>query len=312
MVEIFDNKKELTKVDKNLEAFMQKVDFELLKSIFREEFERMGVFVDIDERFVGPENISSFSFLDNLVKLYNVGGKYTVDRKNENQGVIKISDAYARILDTITKDDAVPKKFDPVLLGVLCHEETHAVMYNNYSAWERETWLLDTSIEQLGLATCKAHKHRLFKVREISEALFVAINEGITDLFSEKIYNQYTKKTNQEEFSVPYIVAYKSARRLVDSFVAKIAGECSMDKKEVFNVVVKASALGSNLLNQKVLRLFGKALPEDFWKNVSKASARNIPLLISYINSSQWSEQDKTRLCRWMVGFLKKEVRNVG
>jgi len=128
-------------------------------------------------------------------------------------------------------------------------------------------------------------------------------------MLAEEIYNIYLKQQHAIE-QKPYISAYPSARSVVNTFLDKVSSECNLDRKMLWNAIVKSKILGAQLNDERTNQLFGNALPKKFWKKLSKAkpTQKIKPYLLKMeIKNSTWSEKDKKRLRRWIKGFVKND-----
>lgn len=301
---------------KNLENFINKVDFELLKKVFITKLHKVGINTsNINSDFVMREEIFQTPLIQKILSFYNIKGDFenvrdgSAKRIRLNETHVKISE-WLKNQDPRTRDS---EEFYSSMLSVLCHEEVHAVSHHSCTEWESKNYLLNESSERSGLSVRNIEQHKLFKTTNTSNTFFTLVDEGVTDMMAEEIYNDYSKQQNSIE-QRPYVAGYPDARSVLNAFLDKISLECELDREVLWGAIVKSKMLGAQLGDDRVNQLFGDALPEKFWQKLATATPKQKikPYLLKReVQNSTWSEKDKKRLRRWIRGFVKNDNSDI-
>lgn len=299
----------------DFENFLHGVDFGVLKEIAKNKAKSLNIDASyVDKLFVDKGKIESMTLLSNISSLFNVGGRFVADHDSVEKNKILLSDRTAKIMEFITNGELGNKekyKYESILLSYLCHEEAHALSHHSKTDWEPTNIFVEQSIERSGLATRTIERSRILKIGgEERKKVYNYLDEGITDIFGEELFNAYATIYPQEDH---YLRAYEGSRDLVESFIKKASDECEIDKEILQNAILKAKILGGDLEDKKVQSIFGDIFPEKFWKLLAKQNngkslilkALSQGRLKNLIEESEWSEKDKKRLRLWIKLFLK-------
>ena len=303
-----------SKVEKTTESFLEKVDFSLLRKSIQDILDELNIdYNEVDLGFVEKQNIQSVSNLKKILHINIVGRMRSNDNEASvrNRQSIELNDLHVKLAEFFINDrsDSPTINFDSLLMMVLCHEEIHAISKNKTSDWQKKNYMLNERKRSGGFARVNEEQHRLFKKSKIREVFFASLDEAVTDMLGEELYNRYITEQNSI-VKFPYLRAYKRSRSLVDIFLDKVSKECQIERTEVLKMLFKAKILGGDLEGQRVQQLFRGLLPKNFFNRAKKVSEKNyikIALLKRTIKTGNWSKEDVTRLRRWIKLFLSKQ-----
>jgi len=301
---------------KSLENFTNKVDFELLKKVFITKLHAIGInSPDIDSGFVMRKDIFQTPLIQKILSFCGTKGSFESARNGFARRIM-LNETHVKISEWLKNQDPKTRgseEFYSSMLSALCHEEVHAVSHHSCTEWVSKNHLLDSSNERSGLGSRNVEKHKLFKTQNTSSTFFTLIDEGVTDMIAEDMYNKYLQQQSSIEHK-SYAAGYPNARSVLNTFLDKISSECELKHDIIWTAIVKSKILGAQLENSRVHQLFGNALPEKFWQKLSKVTpTQKIKpyLLKREIKNSIWSEKDKKRLRRWIKGFVKSDNSDI-
>ena len=186
------------------------------------------------------------------------------------------------------------------LLVALFHEETHAASFQDISYKKHFPEL--QAVRQSGYSATDVNLKWYFPIPQF-ERIHWAFNEAVTELVSREIFLEYTG--NNTETAAPGFDAYKDSIELFEKITEKICNECKIEKDFLWKVIQRGYFAGEDLSGDKMKRLFQDIFPKDFEQKLREIDRipedENKNELISLIDQSIWTDDDKKRVRRWIM-----------
>ena len=230
-------------VSPELKAFLEKVDFKLLRKIFEQRAGRAGI-QPRDLNFLSPERI----FSDNDPR---ISGAYDVD-----YNVIFISNHQERI-KSLGLEEFNRKNYslDLEMLQALTEEEVHAVSKNS------------TVVDQLFTFRFQSSRsgYQIHSGRQ--GVLFQSFNEGVAAKLRIEIVLEYLEKSMKDEGALSWLkdaqAKYHDSRghdiKLIDAVVKHMAERAGMPEKTVWEALVNGLFHGESFEEQEIKDLFSES-----------------------------------------------------
>jgi len=299
-IESMPQQKNITQKSK-LEKTLKLIDFDALKSTFENHALQSGANVD-KMHFVQKENIKETKGLKHLLM---AEGTYNTVDKN-----ISIDEKAINIATKIQNLEKGSKlSLENAIFSAVCHEETHAVSFQEHIELT-ESLFGSSSERRIGYQTSKETK--LGNISLAPNRAFVIFNEGITDKIGEEVYEMYHKNTETEALKKdePYLAIYPVARTLVDTITKKISDECNIEKKEVWQGMVRGYYEGASFKDNEVIkRLFEDVVPNRFFETMAKTQSEFSPrilLLLAEIKLRHFPDKSRKKIRRFLKSSSPK------
>ncbi len=231
---------------------LEKVDFDMLKKIFKEERVKAGL--DTETNLPPAEKIGT-SGLYNTVGLTQdavVMGIYFQEFNN-----IQID---PRIMQRIGEDPNSSASFESIAFKVLCHEAAHAVSTNPHENTPLRT--IVNSIKGLPVTPGGvAYREGLLGFR-----LFSQFNEAVTDTIAEEVYAEYLKRSGDTTFfqnkdgSNTFGRSYTAERELLQAFIGAISRSTDVPQEIVWEGVKHAFYTNEKLDSNELAQLYAEII----------------------------------------------------
>lgn len=230
----------------NVERVLAQVDFKELHAVYKDIARKCGI--DPEQLgFVPKERVHGMPPLPHPFANYESGGEYVSD-PNEPSRIA---------LPEYRNQEA------PWVLGVLCHEEGHAVTRTEHL--QRRT---------AGGAEIRESVYGLDRTTTIAPArgpeLFhrvgTLLNEAVIDTLGKRAFGEYLKRRptkwgplNQLQMQEEdYIPGYHRAHAMFDALADRLAQECDVPKDVIVNGFIRGAFEGLNLASGE-----GRAVLEE-------------------------------------------------
>lgn len=295
------NEKKSPQLDPEVERHLEAIDFGRIRELFTEKIQGLGLDPEKNMKsFVGQKSkFRNISLLDRLR-----GGRASYRMSDKSIGIDPKLVQKAENADSESEQDR-----GDLLLGRICHEETHAVSFQELTI-EKESWRKKKASKQIGY---EQYKIELNFLSVSDENLFNALNEGVTDLIGQEVFTDYLQK--KEKAYSRYQSAYYKERDLVLFLSIEIAHECGLDRKILWKVMQRGYFAGEDLVGEKMEKLFQNIFPNQFKKLVAEFkhsdSRKNLNEIEELWKKTIWTDADKKRVRRWVLSVyhaMPKEV----
>lgn len=317
-----------TKEQFNFESALELIDFERIRSIFREKLEVLGL-ESAEMSFVEKEKVREISFVTNIspfLGMYYLKGRDIAintravadrERRQTESDYFFSSNSFWKKVSEEPKRNR--KLFEALFLSVVCHEETHAVSHRECPEWNsvKGASFVKKQERFLGIQNVPQYLigEKSFTLGKDQRA-FLLFNEAITDKIGEEIFYAYQMRDkedrNQDDAKgEKYFPGYKKGRFLVETVLEKIAEECDIEKEIVWKFLQRGFFLNETLDGDFVKRLFGQIAPPHLLSDIRHSGGGfldlpSLALAVTKIRRRKWSEKDKKRIRRW---FKEGETR---
>lgn len=309
-----------------LDSGFSTIKFCQLKGIFEKYLcEEVGIDKDytkrITERFINKERFQSSS-LQHLLMTPHHGAYYSfLDKKNIHLNPIALFER--GLIGDIARDlgnNKLKKLIDDSVLRILIHEETHALSHDIYQTKEQ---LGRENTHSLGYNITTVNRKEL----GIFEFLFsksenILINEGITDLITDKIADKYYLDNNLEipprenTNKLIYMITghgYVSTKEVINELIDEISDECLIDKKIIWDRLVRGY-FGGLEEKKQVIETLLSCFSQDFLKRFIKTNNENNlrKLIGNYLMKNkpmvEWNDEKKKKISN----FFRWEAEDIG
>lgn len=278
---VFESSTERIKED------LEKVDFDLLRSIFAEIYEKAGLNAD-EMEFIKKEDIEYF--YDVFYFAATAGTEPVVDETTREEigerSALHFNPANFKFITPIL-NEKLRKRL--ITLKLLIHEQTHTTQFRGYEEFEDKD-NTPISVDVSGLTSND----------EIFNRTRVAFNEGLVEKIADKVMEEYLRRSgNSRMIEEGYYKTYDIGRMLIDILIHKIHVYCGVPEDQVFNALVRASYDGQDILDYGLFKDGGQEIRSfiEEHQNIAPASI-HVP------KRNEISQEEKKRL----VDIFSKEM----
>ncbi len=291
---------EKTERDPQLDAFLENVDFNLLKDIYAKVAEKSGIDPDT-LNFLGKERISPDS------------GFLAIGSYNILDNVIGIS--YRKVDNLSRNDERIDLR--TLMLEVLCHEETHASAKTVCIGMNQPLSESKIHKHQAGYASSeKTYDKSRIPVHQEADHFFL-FNEAVTEKFAREVFSEYARAVNyvdEKKISAleavwkdnPEALFYSQEIALLDALIAKISRETGIGEKLVWRSIVRGAFEGENFKDPELVKLFSEIIGPDFLEKLSKKE--HITALTESLAPLEPDKKENVRkkIIEWLDPLLRK------
>ncbi len=225
------------------ERLLQKIDFELLRTIFSEEISRSGM---------NPASIN--------LRTVDDGIKLDIIKESADAGYMPWTNEIKIDPEKISEyKSGKGANFENEIFGALCHEETHAISRRPHTGIlliELFRFLLNKPTMQVGVE---------YSTRS-DETSFNILNEAITDTVAEEVYDEYIRRSGDRslfgdhagtsEFPRTYIYG----RIVLRAFISALVRATDIPEEVVWGGIKRSFFSGANLASRELTRLYEEIL----------------------------------------------------
>lgn len=245
---------------------LERVDFDLLRSIFEEIYSKAGL-DPLEMDFIKKEDVEFFH--DAFYYGANAGIKPVIDSETgeevgERQS-LNFNPGNFKFWMPVLKD-TLRKRLHT--LKLLVHEQVHVTQVNGYETHEDK----DGAPVDLYFSGLTSNNEEWKRTR-------TAFNEGIVEKIADKVLEEYLRRSGNSKFIEDgYYQTYNIGRMLIDILIQKIHTYSGVPEDQVFNALVRASYDGQDIMDEDLFKDGGNEI-QAFIKaheNISPQSF-NIP-----------------------------------
>lgn len=266
---------------------LQKVDFDLLRSIFEEIYQKAGLGID-EMEFIKKEDIEFF--YDVFYFAATAGTEPVIDRNTgeivAERSALHFNPANFKFITPVLKEK-LRKRL--LTLKLLIHEEVHTTQFRGYQEFEEK----DGTPIHADVSGLTSNDEYLDRIR-------VAFNEGLVEKIADKVMEEYLKRSgNSHMIQEGYYKTYDIGRMLIDILIHKIHTYSGVPEDQVFNALVRASYDGQDILDDELFKDGGEEIRSfiEEHQNIAPASI-NVP------TRNEISKEEKERL----IDIFSKEI----
>lgn len=276
-------KKSTEKIQEDLEQ----VDFDLLRTIFQEIYEKAGLGAD-EMKFVKKEDIAYFYDLFYFAATTGTEPVFDTVTKEEvgERPTLHFNPANFKFITPILNGE-LRKRL--LTLKLLIHEQVHVTQFQGYEELKDGDGI-PVSVEVFGLT---GNDKNLKRTR-------VAFNEGLVEKIADNVLEEYLRRSgNSSMIDKGYYKTYDIGRMLIDILIHKIHTYSGVPEDQIFNALVQASYEGQDILDDELFKDGGQEIRSFIEDHQSMA-----PASIHVPRHNVISQVEKKRL----VGIFSKEM----
>ena len=263
-----------------IEQDLDKVDFELLRTVFEDVYRKCGL--DVSKmRFVERDSIEFF--YDAFYAAAHAGLEFEVDESGveKETNYIHFNPANYKFIVPFLKE-TMRKRL--LVLKLLVHEQVHITQQRG------ETEVVDMGEYTVGFSHfgISREKYNDGDFRRILNAF----NEGLTEKIADMVLDEYLNRSGNTHLARGgYYRVYDIGRVLIDILVNKISQFSGVPEDQVFNSLVRASYEGQSILDESLFVDGGEEIKRfiEEYKDI-KPDSRNIPKI------NEVSREEKKKL----------------
>lgn len=261
--------------------FLEKIDFDLLKSIFAKRAARYGI-EEKDLNFIGPE------------RMLKIPGGFYRGYYSEKNNTILIAEKEP--WEQNTEDQKLWGNIEIEILATIIHEETHAVSKNECVGLIVESSPIEKSQESTKRKIRESFLYTQSGYNRSSDSgmvrysdkneynVFHALNEGSVEKLSREILLEYlTTKKDQNPEAIKTLsetlknnqqsLGYADEVKLVDAIVRRISSETGKTIADSWDIIVKGLFEGETFDESEAKKLFDNIFGPNFLKDLSRIHA---------------------------------------
>ena len=254
----------------SVESVAERMDFQLLESIFKERMQLYGVQKDVSAELVPKQNITeSDTPPGRFLCLYNPQTRnFTF---------------FPQYLKEYYPD---PKDYALGVVHTMCHEQTHALSHTSCEGFSNTENTQAVITRTLGLHTIQElyaiHANGLQPQGQVH--LFEFLNEGLTEKFGRSVFAEYLNRENtlgtstekemflQKLETLPF--PYKENIRIIDMFITKVANETGIPETTVEEAMIAALFRGESFLDTNLFNELNKITDSSFMEKLAQQKTR--------------------------------------
>jgi len=292
-------KEKFPNVDAEVAKNLESIDFDILNDVFLRKIKSLGV-----DRDSAIRNLQRFVSNPNSFKRHEGYGHASYEPIDSSITISLDQNFFQKLMLCHIREGShedLEKFTNDWILRLICHEETHAVFFQEITS-RKELFKKEDKIK-LGYSSAVAKQS--FGINRNIEYFHFVFNEAITDIVAEEIFLSYKKEIDEEakfDFKEDNYSTEKNFFRYISD---NICSKTGLDKDIFLKVVERGYFFGEDLSGEKIQRLFKNIFPADFEKELANWRNGNDEIkqmnLLNMIDNSKWTDEDSTRVRRWVM-----------
>lgn len=250
---------------------IEKIDFNVLETIFREVTEKAGVGATDQKsvnvrKFIAKEDVRSYLTGEEVTStaptVLAITKYRPVNRPGQEFTTIEPIIEFNPLAKVFTQQKFDPKDRYPMFTYVLksiVHEEVHSTQFRGNVDISKENGVHRFS-EVTGISESVASYN--LEGEDIGLAIENVtnefLNEGLVEKIADRVIEVYLKRVGETRLLNSFFRAYPVGRMLVELLIHRIAADTGVTKDAVFDALVWASYEGVSFLNSDLTSQFSE------------------------------------------------------